>query len=226
MNIKNFFRHKKLVNFIRIILAAILVILAAILLYDIKNISLDTLLSHTPKNPYIAAIILLLLYAAKSITVFVPLIALQLIAGSMFSPFFALMINFIGIIICYTIPYLIGKKAGNSYSGALLEKYPKLERVIHKDGRGIFFPSFLLRCIGFLPGDLVSAYLGTFSKSYIKYILGSFLGSAVRIAAVTVLGNNLDNIGSPKAIVSIIIIAVLTIGSCFGYIFYQRKKEM
>lgn len=127
MNIKNFFRHKKLVNFIRIILAAILVILAAILLYDIKNISLDTLLSHTPKNPYIAAIILLLLYAAKSITVFVPLIALQLIAGSMFSPFFALMINFIGIIICYTIPYLIGKRLETATRARFLKNIQSLK---------------------------------------------------------------------------------------------------
>ncbi len=226
MNIKSFFKNRKIVISLRIVLCVILVLTAVFMLYDIKNISLSRILSNPAKNPIISALIVFLLYAVKSVTVFIPLVALQLITGSMFSPLPALAINFIGIIICYTIPYYIGKKVDSTYSDGLFEKYPKLEKFIRREGRGVFFPALFLRCIGFLPTDLVSAYLGTFSTSYLKYITGSLLGSTLRIIAVTILGTSLNNPSSPQFIASVAIIGALTVLSILGYVFYQKKKEM
>ena len=204
----------------------VLIAIALFFLYDIRDISFADIISNTPNNPIIAALIVFLLYAIKSVTVFIPLVALQLITGSMFSPFPALIVNFIGIVICYTIPYFIGKKADENYSDGLLKKHPKLEKIVHHQVKGIFLPSAILRCIGFLPTDLVSAYIGTFSTSYFKYITGSLFGSAIRIVAVTILGTSLDDPSSPQFISSVVIIVLLTILSAVGYIFYQKKKEM
>lgn len=223
---KKFFHNKKTVNTIHFIMGLVLIAIALFFLYDIRNISFSDIISNTPENPIIAALIVFLLYAIKSVTVFIPLVALQLITGSMFSPFSALIVNFIGIVICYTIPYFIGKKADENYSEGLLKKHPKLEKIIHHQGGGTFFPSAILRCIGFLPTDLVSAYLGTFSTSYFKYITGSLFGSAIRIVAVTILGTSLDTPSSPQFIVSVIIIVLLTVLSAAGYVFYQKKKDM
>lgn len=226
MNIKKMIKNRKFINSIRILLCVVLIFLALTLLYDIRNVSLEDILSHGPKSHLGAALFVFVLYAIKSVTVFIPLVALQLIVGAMFDPFPALIVNFVGIIICYTIPYYIGKRIDDKHSENLLNKFPKLEKFIRQDPKGVFIPSLFLRCIGFLPTDLVSAYLGTFSTSYFKYITGSLLGSALRIAAVTILGTSLNEPTSPQFIISVIIVAVLTVISVVGYVFYQKKKEM
>ena len=223
---KKIFKNKTILNILRIVMGIVLVVIAMFFLYDIQNISFADIVSSPTRNPILATFIVFLLYAIKSVTVFIPLVALQLITGSMFSPFSALIVNFIGIIICYTIPYFIGKKADENYSEGLLEKHPKLERIIRRQNAGTFFPSAILRCIGFLPTDLVSAYLGTFSTSYFKYITGSLLGSAIRIIAVTLLGTSLDNPSSPQFVVSVVVTVLLTVLSAIGYIFYQKKKDI
>ncbi len=226
MKVKKLFKNKIFINIMRGLLCTALIFTVLFLLYDIGNISLKNAFANPTKNPVISALIVFFLYAIKSVTVFIPLVALQLVAGSMFSPFPALVINFIGIVICYTIPYYIGKKADANYSDRLFAKYPKLEKFIHREGRGVFFPALFLRCIGFLPTDLVSAYLGTFSASYFKYILGSLLGSAIRLIAVTILGTSLDDPTSLQFILSVAVIVLLTVLSALCYFFYQKKKDM
>ncbi len=217
--------NKKVVLAFRIVIDIALILIAVYLFLDMRNTSIETILKSPSLLTIISALFVLFLYAIKSVTVFIPLVALQLYTGSLFEQYPALLLNFLGILICYTIPYYIGKRTGHKENSKFLDKFPKLEKFISHKEQGVFIPSIILRLIGFLPADLVSAYLGTMSGSYFKYITGSLLGSVIRIIAITVLGANLNNIHSPQFVISVIIIVLLSILSCLGYVFYQRKSE-
>ena len=222
---KKIFANEKIILAIRIITIMLLFFIAFFVFKDMRDYTAHNAVSESPGAPIVAAIFILLLFAIKSVTVFIPIIAIELFTGSLFEPLPALLINLLGIIIAFTIPYFIGKKAGDKDNRKLFRKFPKLEKLISRKERGVFVPSIILRLIGFLPGDLVSVYLGTLSGSYFKYVLGSVLGSVIRIIAVTNIGSNLDNIRSPQFISSVVVILLLSVLSVIGYIFYQKKSD-
>lgn len=69
---------------LRLILPAVCILALAAYFVISPDISVQTLLNHTPKNP--AAAVILMLYIFKSITVFFPLIILEIAAGIFFHP--------------------------------------------------------------------------------------------------------------------------------------------
>lgn len=89
---------------VKYVAPAICLLLAAGYLIGNQNVSVETLLAFTPKAPAKAAIVMLLLYALKSATIFFPLIILEIAVGHLFSPCAALGINFAGMLIILTIP--------------------------------------------------------------------------------------------------------------------------
>ena len=97
---------------LRLILPAVCILALAAYFVISPDISVQTLLNHTPKNPAAAAAVILMLYIFKSITVFFPLIILEIAAGHLFSPWMALLINFMGVLTILTVPYWIGRAAG------------------------------------------------------------------------------------------------------------------
>ena len=101
-----------------------------------QDVSVETLLAFTTKDPAKAAIVMLLLYALKSATIFFPLIILEIAVGHLFSPCVALGINFAGMLIILTIPYLMGKAAGIKAIQKLVQKLP----VDPLGDGGIIFP--------------------------------------------------------------------------------------
>ena len=221
---KKLLENKKLMTVFRIFFAAILILLAFYLLFDMRNISVKNILSGKTDDVFLAVVIVLLIYALKSVTIFIPIIALQLMAGSLFNQWIALSVNFAGIIICYTLPYLLGRRAGENHMHGFLEKYPRLEKFMQRQQKNAFYSSLFLRCVGFLPGDLVSMYYGTLSAPYTKYICGSFLGSAPLIIAVTIVGTSLDDPASPQFIAAVSVTVILAVFSAIGYLFYNRRQ--
>ncbi len=216
--------NKKLITVFRILFAAILILLALYLVYDMRNISVKNILFGKTDNIFLSVVIVLFIYALKSVTVFIPIIMLQLIAGSLFDQWLALSVNFAGIFICYTLPYLLGKRAGENHMQGFLEKYPRLEKFMQRQQKNAFYSALFLRCVGFLPGDLVSMYYGTLSAPYVKYICGSLLGSAPRIIAVTLVGTSINDPSSPQFIASVSVTVILAVFSSIGYLFYNRKR--
>ena len=70
---------------LRVILLAILVLTLMGMFLARGDISLQTQLEHMPQNPAAAAAVFLVLYLVKSVTMFFPLIILQIAAGNLFA---------------------------------------------------------------------------------------------------------------------------------------------
>ena len=191
-----------------------------------RSISINTLLSYSPKNLYLAVLFMWALFAAKSMTIFFPIIILEVLSGIIFPTSTAIIINILGNMITYSLPYLMGRLTGADIKTYLIKKQPKLRMIYDLKIRSKWFLSFFLRAISCLPGDLVSIYLGAQDIPYLIFISGSILGSLVAILAATIIGATILNPTSPAFIISVLIRISIALTSLLFYHFYNKKRHV
>lgn len=196
---------------------------AAYLLFG-RDMTVESLLSYTPSNPVLAAGILLLFYVVKSLSVLFPLVILYIAAGTLFPPVTALLLNLLGVGICVSVPYWIGRFAGDSIVDKLMEKYPKIRPMVDRQRKNDFFLSFFLRIIGCLPGDVVSLYLGSLRIPYGRFLAGSVLGLSPPLVLATLIGISVTEPTSPMFLLSVSCTVLLSVGSAVFYWRYQKRR--
>ena len=130
--------------------------------------SVEDILSYAPRNVWLAAGFLLLLYLAKSLSVAFPIIVLQVAAGHLFAPAAALALNVLGLAVDLTVPFWIGRFSGSGLTTRLLARYPRLDGLLESQEGHYLFLSFFLRVIYLLPGDIVSMYFGSGTLSHLS----------------------------------------------------------
>lgn len=210
---------------IKYVALVICLLLAAGYLIVNQGASVDTLLAFTPKDPVKAALVLLMLYALKSATIFFPLIILEIAAGHLFSTWTALGINFAGTLIVLTIPYLIGRAAGMEAIQRLTQRYPRFGKILSKQQDNALFLCFFLRIISCLPGDVVTMYLGATKTPFWKNVIAGAIGILPGMILATRMGSNIQNPGSPAFWISAILMTILTTLSVLLYYLYRRRLD-
>lgn len=190
-----------------------------------KEFTAESLLNFAPKDPLYAALFLVLLYAFKSLTVFFPIIVLNILGGFLFEPVHALIINSVGVLVELTIPYWIGRASGSGFADKLCKKHPKLAEIIGEGSNNNFFMSFFLRVISCLPGDAVSMYFGARKVPFWTCLLASFLGTFPGMVAATLLGMNITDPMSPMFWVSMGLTVSVSVISFLSYFLYKRSKK-
>lgn len=217
-NHKNF----TFLKFLPLIACAVFMIL---FLASGREITVQTVLSYTPKSPLMAAMVILLLYALKSVSFVFPIAVLQIATGHLFWTPAALLINFLGRAITLSIPYWVGRFSGSDMMDSLQKKYPKLKEICSKQEQKPIFISFLLRTFCFLPGDAVSLYLGAAKIPFRYYLTGGILGTTLGVVLSTLLGSSITEPGSPAFWLSAVLMALTAAVSFSFYLYDTRKKR-
>ena len=102
-------RHKKLKvaqNTFAIVFWAVIVILC--LIYK-DQITVDNIVAYAPDNMFVAAVVMLMLFAVKSVLVFVYCGLLYAASGILFPVSIAILVNILGSLVMAAIPFWIGK---------------------------------------------------------------------------------------------------------------------
>lgn len=105
-------KHKKLKiakNTFAVVFWAAIVILC--LIYK-DQITVDSIVAYAPDNMLVAAVVMLMLFAVKSVLVFIYCGLLYAASGILFPVPIAFFVNILGSLIMATIPFWIGKRAG------------------------------------------------------------------------------------------------------------------
>lgn len=190
-----------------------------------SNISLQAVLTDASQNPLLTAGLLLLLYMLKSLTIFFPLLILEMAAGYLFPAPAALIINFVGICIVLTIPYWIGRALGLRQVSKLTRKYPKLQAIMEKQNRHSIFLCFFLRVISCLPGDLVTMYFGATHTPFSHNLLGGTLGILPGMILATFMGINIQHPSSPAFWISAALsVGLAVLSTVLYYVYLKRQK--
>ena len=108
-----------------------------------KEISVSEILRFTPSNPVLAAAIILLLFAVKSLTIVLYSGLLYAANGILFPLPVAVGLNLLGTAVMVSIPYLIGRKLGKNIVERVVAKYPKAEQLRElRQENDLFFTFF------------------------------------------------------------------------------------
>jgi len=169
------------------------IILFCVILVCRDEISLEKIVSFSPENAFLAALIILALFTAKGCSGLINADVLYISCGVMFSLPAALAVGMLGSFLMCTVPYYPSYKGGAELMDKLLQKHKKLEKVYSFPNENQFMFAFLLRLFGVIPFEVISMYLGSCRLSYKNYIAGSMLGLFPSVFAFSVIGEYLSS---------------------------------
>ncbi|HHY81728.1 MAG TPA: TVP38/TMEM64 family protein [Clostridiales bacterium] len=189
--------------------------------YD-AELTPDEIAGLAPKNQLLAAAFFILLFAVKSLIFVIPIPLLYISVGLIFDPAAAFVVNVIGMIVCTAVPYWIGRFSGAGFFQKLIKKYPKIQILDTFQHDNQWFFSFMVRVVGFLPCDAVSAILGALKVGFWKYISGTVVGMMPGLIATTMVGITITNPQSPAFIFSCILTVLVSAGSVLVWRIYRK----
>jgi len=99
----------KIKKYQRIVLLILLVLTIIWLLPVLSKLTVEEILTYTPKHPFMAAAVLLALYSLKALVCAIPMTVLYISAGIMFPPAWAIAVTYAGLICEITIGYWVGR---------------------------------------------------------------------------------------------------------------------
>ena len=93
-------------------LAAVWIAIVCVCFFNRDRFSVDEVLRFTPSEPWLAAVIMLLLFALKSLSVVVYCGILYAADGILFPLPVAILMNILGTAVMVSVPYFIGRRRG------------------------------------------------------------------------------------------------------------------
>ena len=207
-----------------VVLSLIWVGIIVILFIHREELSAEGIARYTPKNPWLAAIVMLALFALKSLSIVIYSGLLYAANGILFPLPVAIVLNLIGTVIMVSLPYLIGRRTGASAVDEIRAKYPKAEAIRNLRAKNDFLFSFLVR-MARLPSDVASLYMGAVHVEYKKYLLGSLLGMLPHTITYPIMGMSIRDIRSPQFIISLCAEIAYILVTSAVYTLYRKKDK-
>lgn len=158
----------------------------------------------------VSVIFILLNYAVKAVIPWFPISCICVVSGVLFSWYYAIIINTIGLIILFSIKFLWGRKFGGGNAEKILRKYDSVYNFIDKSKTGSPMVLFVLRFMPNIPVNSVSGLYGATDISYVTFILTSLGGFAYKLFTYTVIGRNVFDPASASFIIPFIALAVFS----------------
>lgn len=218
-------KSKGIKRIIQIAPLLMLAVMAVVYFTSLRNLSVEELIEYTPEEPVLAAVVICLMYALKSLSFFFPMAVLAALSGAVLPIYMAVPVNLTGIIIMATLPFLVGRYAEADLVDGLSEKYSKLDTVRNLGTNHTFVSAFFLRIISCMPYDAVSMVMGSMRMDYRKYILGSFLGTAPSIILTTFMGASVDDPTSPEFLICLGVNVFISLTSVIIYKVMSLRKS-
>ena len=210
---------------IKIITVILYILLIGMAIYQARHLSLDSLIEYSPQNKILAALFIFGLYALKSISVFFPIVLIQIAAGFLFPAPIALLVNLIGAVIDFALPYYLGMFTGAEAAERKISQNKNIKRFIERQQKHEFFLTFFLRVISCLPSDLVSMYLGMLRFKFVRYMIASMLGALPGIIPATFMGRSITDPTSAEFITAVAITLFCSLISILAYYIYSKKLK-
>ncbi|MGD9559897.1 MAG: TVP38/TMEM64 family protein [Oscillospiraceae bacterium] len=194
-----------------LVLGLVLVLVLFYVLFS--GITVQDILSFTPQNLVLAALVFVGLYCLKTVLMFFPSYVLYISTGFVFPPALAILITYIGLFCEFTLGYLIGRRAGSARVQALIGARPKAAAFFAFVQRNGQFAYFFTRLVPMpVPLDAVSLFFGASAAPYLRYISFSLLGISALMLPCVLAGAALDRPFSLEFLLPFGISIAVTVG--------------
>ena len=214
-------------NIIKIAVAAAIFV-TAIVNYDfLSNLDIRTLIAGA-SSIFIAELIILGVYAVKSVMMVVPASLIYISVGMAFDPKRAVIVNLLGIALEVTVTYFLGKFLGKDTVEKKIRSTKAGDKFFTMLDKNRNVAIFLMRFIPAFPIDFSSLFMGAFDFKFFPYLIFSVLGIAPRVIAFTVLGEGIYELIPMKYIVLAAICAIPVVTAVLllkKFVVKKKKSE-
>ena len=190
-----------------------------------NDFTMEGILNYTPSQPLLAALVMLALFAIKSLSIFLYSGLLYAANGILFSLPVAILLNIAGTAVMVSIPYWLGKKLGSRAVQYVLDHYPKASTLHELRSGNDFFFVLIIRLLGILPADILSAYMGAVGIQYRAYLPACLLGFLATCILFPIMGMNISNPNSPQFMMAAGIELTAMVISCVVFHFYRKHRH-
>lgn len=193
-----------------------LVIWAALIVFAFINrdkITVESIASYEPANILLAILMMLGLFALKTLSVVFYSGLLFTVSGMLFDLPLALAVNVAGALVMLLEGYGIGRMGGRRLVDDLTKKYPKFgEFTGLKDSRPFLF-ALLIRTLKVVNYDLGSMYMGASGVKLLPYLGGSLTALLPELTLFALAGSGISNMNAMPAVYAAILYVIMTAGS-------------
>ncbi len=213
---------------LRIIRIAVALIWGAIIIFCIihrDKFTVDGIVKITPEKTFLAALVMMVFFALKSVSVFIYFGIIFAASGIIFPLYIAIPVNLVGTVVMVTIPFFIGRFLGSDMVSYIFEKYPRAEQLHERRKKNDFMLTLLFRLTGAMPSDLLGFYMGASGSRFPSYLIASVLGFSVSSVTFPLMGDKIRDPKSPQFIISCSIEASVVILTSGGLIIRHIIKN-
>ena len=195
-----------------------------VLVRENGDLTLEDFLRWRPKNPWLAALLICVLFALKSLDVLIHCGVLFALCGVLYPFPAALALNMLGVAIMAMIPYWLGYEMGADVADALSRKYKKLQTLDALWAQNEWVVTILFRTVG-LPVNVAGIYMGARRFHIWVYLIGTLAGMLPITIAFTVMGMSIQNVRSPLFIGAVAAQIVMTILSLLIFRYLRTLQK-
>lgn len=202
---------KKESNYLKILIAAILVAGVAFLLLKAQAmgiLSLEGARNYIQSYGSFAVVIFIIIFNMRTLLVFFPYSIMVILGGSLLGGWYGFLISMLCVFSSSTLAFYISRMAGkNTVERILKGKMKNLDVKIEEHGFKIIL---FMRISYIFPFDALSYAAGLTRVKYREFILGTVIGMIPETFSLNMLGHNINNPFSWNFVASILLV-VLTI---------------
>lgn len=205
---------------------AALLIWAALIVFIFLNrsrITLDSILSYSPSNLWLAALVMMGLFALKTLSVVFYSGLLFTAAGVIFGMPLAIAVDIAGILVMLLEGYAIGRAGGQSLVDDLSRKYPRFAAFNGIKDRSPFAFALLLRMLKVINYDLGSMYMGASGTELVPFLAGSMIALIPEAVLFSLAGSGLADLNAVPAAAAGAAYVVLSLTSVLGLRYMMKK---
>lgn len=218
-NVVKYLKNDKFLKYCRFIPIIITSLMMIFCIVFFAGSDFDEILAYTPDNRVLAALVILGFFVFKSVSIVFPLAAIFITTGLIYPIYISIPLNIIGLALCFTVPYLVGRFAGGDLLEMVIKRFPKAKKFVEYSHKNNLFASYITRAVVIVPGDIGSIVFGTLKMPYRPYLLGSILGVFPEMVVETYIGGNLKDL----SVRSVLVMAVMIIAT-MALTFAMNKK--
>ena len=171
---------------------------------------------------------MLIVFLVRTFIPFLAVSAICVLTGAVLPSYWALIVNFLGIIIMMSIKYFEGMKFGSGNAWKIISKNERARKIIESSGKVNKALLFALRLIPGFPLGSVSRIYGSLKFPYWRFILLSAAGFAPKLLSYTFMGTNVFDPLSSAFLVPLMIVLTISGASllCVNLIWLLVEKSV
>ena len=148
---------------------------------------------------------MLFLFLVRTFIPFLSVSAICVLTGAVLPSYWAMAVNFIGVLLMMSIKYFEGERFGSGNAWKFISKNESARRIMENSGKVNKWLLFALRMIPGFPLGSVSKIYGSIKFPYCQFLLLSATGFAPKLLSYTFMGTNVFDPLSPAFLMPLII---------------------